>query len=647
MMFIYFCTAVIASGWLYTQIKEKQFTIKLHWMYIPFAIFLLSQVLATFFSIDVHTSIFGYYGRFNGGLFSIACYLILLFVFIQISDKKHLLQCLTFAFYTAVGVVLWGLPGKFGLDLSCLVFTGKLTNACWSDQFRPAERMFSTLGQPNWLGAYLVIAFFIGIGLYAYKKDKIFTIPSWIVISAGQVLLFLGLLATRSRSSMLALAVSIVVTVILVGLRKKNILVEHWKKIATVAVCFVIAILVFKTGIDRIDRFISLPKQQEELKQTISSPEQSAVPATNVTESFDIRKIVWKGAIDLSKQYPIFGTGTETFAYAYYFTRPVEHNYTSEWDFLYNKAHNEFLNYLSTTGYVGLISYLIMILAVVAYAGIAVFKKRLGKQTYLIIGLVTAYISISITNFFGFSISVVQLFFYLIPAVLLVLLTEEFKVKSFSVAYGSIFEKAAKGAVLLIFCLWSIYLVRYYMADVYYAEADTLQRSGQYQAAFSRYENALKLRYEHVYEDKMSSTLANLAFISSYQDDKALSTQLRHVSEYFNEKTLVASPLNVLYWKTKAKNQYMFYQTTLDIKDLNEAIKNMNKAESLAPTDAKIPYTTALFYSLASDEAKDPEKKQELKKQAVDAINRSLKLKNNYEDAKVLLKQLQLGNNET
>jgi putative inorganic carbon (hco3(-)) transporter len=60
-----------------------------------------------------------------------------------------------------------------------------------------------------------------------------------------------------------------------------------------------------------------------------------------------------KGAWELTKKYPLFGSGVETFAYSYYNVRPVEHNLVTEWDFLYNKAHNEFLNYAATTGFVG------------------------------------------------------------------------------------------------------------------------------------------------------------------------------------------------------------------------------------------------------------------------------------------------------
>ena len=94
--------------------------------------------------------------------------------------------------------------------------------------------------------------------------------------------------------------------------------------------------------------------------------EQPTGPALEVggTESGEIRKYVWQGAFNAWKSTPktmLIGTGTETFAFAFYQFRPVGHNLTSEWDFLYNKAHNEYLNYLATTGIFGLGSYLLFI----------------------------------------------------------------------------------------------------------------------------------------------------------------------------------------------------------------------------------------------------------------------------------------------
>ena len=97
------------------------------------------------------------------------------------------------------------------------------------------------------------------------------------------------------------------------------------------------------------------------------SPEQPKVRPNAITgevggsSSGKIRLFVWEGAIAAWKQHVFFGTGVETFAFAYYKYKPIGHNLTSEWDYLYNKAHNEYLNYLTTTGAFGLGSYFLVI----------------------------------------------------------------------------------------------------------------------------------------------------------------------------------------------------------------------------------------------------------------------------------------------
>ncbi len=637
MIFIYFCTGVITSLWLLYQLQNKKLSIKLHWLYIPFGIFLFALFLATLFSIDIHTSIFGYYGRFNGGLFSIVCYLLLAFIFIQVSDREHTVKTLQFAFYTALVTVLWGIPGRFGHDMGCFLFTGELTNGCWSEQFQPADRMFSTLGQPNWLGAYLVVTLFIGIGLLVFSNIKItllkYKFPPWALIAAGNVLLFFGVIATRSRSAMLALACGIILTALFTFVKQRKTALANWKVLAGIgAICLVVT-LTTRTGIPVIDNIIGGKTNQS--VQTVSQSDSQTQPesaTSGVTESFDIRKIVWEGAIELGKRYPVLGTGPETFAYAYYFTRPFAHNYTSEWDFLYNKAHNEFLNYFATTGYIGLITYLIMIISVL-YTGIRVaLAKRTSKVQWLVTGLIVGYLTISITNFFGFSISMIQLFFYLIPAMVLILSVGEFQTKEFILHYKPAVLNPLKGGAVLLLVLWSIFIARYFFADIQFATADTFQRSGEYQSAFVLYQNALTLRYEHVYEDKLSSNLANLAFISSYENPE-LSSELITNAKAFNTRTLQVAPMNVLYWKTRAKNYYLFYQITLDEKNLEEAIKSMEQAGKLSPTDPKVPYTTALFYSLAADEASDSAKKTELNRKAVSEIEKSVLMKSNYDEA--------------
>ena len=105
----------------------------------------------------------------------------------------------------------------------------------------------------------------------------------------------------------------------------------------------------------------------------------------------------------------MIGAGPETFAQAYYQYRPIEHNQTSEWELLYNKAHNEFLNYLATTGVFGLLSYLVLLFFM---------ARQMLNTRYLILNtaLLAGWVSISVTNFWGFSVVIVQLFLFLFPA---------------------------------------------------------------------------------------------------------------------------------------------------------------------------------------------------------------------------------------
>ena len=173
LIFIYLITLGVIFFWLLKMILAKKIIIKRTPFDIPILFFYLSQILSTFFSIDAHTSLFGYYGRFNGGLISITAYILLYYGFVSNLDSeaaiKSVLKLLKVSLISSSLVIIWGLPGKLGRDLSCLLFLGQFNNSCWTDQFRPAERMFSTLGQPNWLGAYLAINFFIGLYFF-FKK---------------------------------------------------------------------------------------------------------------------------------------------------------------------------------------------------------------------------------------------------------------------------------------------------------------------------------------------------------------------------------------------------------------------------------------------------------------------------------------------
>ncbi|OGK14608.1 hypothetical protein A3C98_00180 [Candidatus Roizmanbacteria bacterium RIFCSPHIGHO2_02_FULL_37_15] len=669
MILIYLITLGILFFWSLKMILLNKIIIKKTPFDLVILFFLFSQTVATIFSIDPHTSFFGYYGRFNGGLLSILSYLILYYGFISnfSLNRQVLDKLLKFSLLSSMIVILWAIPGKFGRDMSCLLFMGQFNNSCWTDQFRPAERMFSTLGQPNWLGAYLAINFFIGT-YFLFRKQA--NLRSLFIYSGYLFLSFSSILFTRSRSAFLSVVLGWFGFIILLFLKNKENFTQQLKKIILLSFLLIFSIVLFKTGIGKIDQFLSLSfynkviksKQKEDVNLTKPSGEKQFTrdySASSVTTSSEIRKIVWRGAINLGIRYPFFGTGVETFAYSYYFVRPKEHNLTSEWDYLYNKAHNEFLNYLATTGIVGLGAYLLMIVLVIVHSTGKIFRFNLNflvksnptdlrrdinqdlKFETLEICLLLSYFTILVTNFFGFSTTTINLFFYLIPA-FLVISSQKLEQNKDKKNFVKLTTKRRLMLLILTIALtfFLIYFLRYYFADIKYAEGENFSKIGEYQKAAQLLNQANTLKYDHVYEDKLSYTLANIAFIASYQKQNDVAEKMMKTADLLNNKSIVAAAKNVLYWKTKAKNHYLFYQITLDPLELKVALDALEKARLIAPSDPKIPYSLAIFYSLLADEAKKNNEKLKYNRLSLIEIDKSIDLKNNYRDGYFLKGQI-------
>ena len=619
---------VFCFGALDTVIHEKTIFRRTP-LDIPLGIFMGVMVLSMLFSIDRHTSFFGYYGRFNGGVLSIAAFIVLYYGAAWYLPWKHVLNIMRVSVVTSCLVMIWGLSGKIGYDFSCLLFTGQLNNSCWTDQFRPSERMFSTLGQPNWLGAYLAASFFIAAYLYVRQPFK--ERSPWVAhipYGAYLVVNFMCLLFTRSRSAFIAWCVGGALFALYYGARRRQTIL---KPFASIAVCCVIAILIFKTGIEKVDRFITPPKPPQK-----SAPAQSAPAPTlssEVTESFDIRKIVWQGAWDLGLRYPILGTGPETFAYAYYFTRPAEHNMTSEWDFIYNKAHNEYLNYLATTGFTGLAAYL-GVIGMVGFVFIKNMKQRSKKDKQgingpdlelLSVAFASSYLVLLITNGFGFSTSTSQLYFFLLPA--FVVAAAHNRAAAHSAERPRLTPRHyAQLASIGVFATASlVWIVLFFSADLQYSLGVARSGQGEYQQAATHFSNALTFHKEHVYEDRLSTTLANISLLAAYGDKPETASKFITLSRYYIDDAIRQSPKNMLYWKTKGKNEYTFYQVNPEQAYIDEAIKALDQAYTLAPTEPKLPYTLGLLYGATNQ-----------KEVALKYLDTTISLKRDYIDAYIL-----------
>ncbi len=582
-----------------------------------------------------------------------------------------------------VVVILWGLPSHFGFDPTCLLFRGTLDVSCWTVDFQPKIRVFSTLGQPAWLAAYIVALLPLSLViLLNFIKERnivfnkpfknynlIFTLSLFLFILAS----YLMLLYTLSRGAIIAgwlsfllLALFYIWFYVRPKFNKKNISLE-FKAAGTVVVLIVAITFLNGQPFSFLDIFtlkgiqgrLAKPVITEEGKKR-AVPTPTPIPAVRGelggTDSGTIRLYVWKGAIEIWKNYPIFGSGLETYAFSYYKFRPQGHNLTSEWNYLYNKAHNEFLNYLATTGTVGIVSYLLMI-GYFLYLSLKYLITKLknpSRQDLVIYSLLIGYLGILITNFFGFSVVYINILFYIFPAFVFILSGKIDFQKKYSFSFNKeknqnyIASSPQKGIsiIVLLVALYLIFvLARFWQADRYYYLGYNLDRSQDFQGAYQYLQLAVNTRpSEPVFRDELALNNAILGSAIIYQtqsepneQSQNLAKQLIEASINTSDKLIQDYPNNIVFYKTRVRIFYTLSQVNPQYSI--QALEAVKKAQTLAPTDADISYNLGVLTGQTGDV-----------KKGIEILENTVKLKPNYTNAYYALgifyHQLAVNDNE-
>lgn len=660
MMLTYALTILIAGSWIvkladeYGLAPRKWLThVKKTPLDIPIALYLGSHLLSTIFSIDPHISIWGYYSRFHEGLLASLSYVILYYAAVSNLNRGHVIKILFTTFASSLIVSVWGIMEHFGGSLSCFFITGEMNDACWIQDVQ--NRVFATLGQPNWMAAYLDVAilFLIGVAtdyVFTRSKDKPASLVRVIFFAATLFLFSAAFLFTKSRSGFLAIVAGLVVFFGII-LTKKIHFKQIYLPLISIVTIMIVTLAIFGLPFPDLEKYSleSFVKSSAQKNQVVApKPKVSdGYIDIGVSESSDIRKIVWQGAIKIWQRYPILGSGVETYAYAYYKDRPVAHNMTSEWDFLYNKAHNEFLNVLATTGTVGILTYLFFIGSFTFWFLKKMFYKNTTetRQTIIIAALFAAWTTIHITNFFGFSVVIIGLFFFIIPALCFILDRDETPLLP-ETTTNNASKWVVFGAVAVLISIMEINLLNMWRADKAYAYGKNLNSTQvqQYVLALPYLLTAVSLNpNEPTFRDELSynqSILATALFekieestassITSLTKDQKLA--LKFPSIGFSVQDLMTSaaensnfavetsPESLPFWKTRTKTLYQL--ATIDANFLPRGLAAIQKAAELAPTDAKVHYNLGLLLA-QNGQIKD----------AITVLERTTKMKPDYRDA--------------
>lgn len=626
MLFVYAMTSILVGLWSIRMLVEQKIIFKTSKLDYFLLAFLISQVISTIFSLHTRTSWFGYYTRFNGGLLSTITYIVLFYAFISNINKNQLKAIFSSLLLAALLISLYAIPEHFDHSPSCWLITQKFDANCWSENNNPRYRVFATFGQPNWLAAFLIAIIPLNISQLLQEKKLTNRLYLLLILLASST----TLLFTKSRSGLLGLAIGLGFYALLKILINKKQWLTSFLQLSGVGTIMIVLALVFGTPFT------------PSFSDLVSNKQTVAAPTTEISEggtpSEEIRKIVWQGAIKVWKRYPIFGSGVETFAYSYYLDRPVAHNLVSEWDFLYNKAHNELLNLLANSGLVGLISYLSLII-VVFYLGIKNLSNILHRDETL--AILAGILAMFISNFFGFSTVVSNLLLFGFFAMITLQITQqkqEVLLQEKIIEESNIFDKKDYiicSIILLITLLLLKKVGTIWQADYLFTQGKNNFESGNRQIGLTYIQEAIqKSPKEAFFYDELAEDYAGLSIKFANEKQSTNSALLAQKAIESNQYALQLNPAHLNFYKTQARIYIRLGQ--LDSRLYSYAEQSLRKAISLAPTDAKLYYNLALILELTDQNGED----------ALTTMEYAVAIKENYLQARNELARMYFMKNE-
>ncbi len=294
-------------------------------------LYLLSFVISTIFSAHVYTSVWGYYTRFNDGL---------------------ILTLVLFGIYAVAKEKLVKLD--FDLLFKFAVFSLIPVSIYAIYQHATMGRVYATFGQPNWLAQYLAMLLPFANLLFLIETPVVL----WYLIS---VVGYTALWFTYSLSGILGYAIGLGLLIVKAS-KSKNAVNKILLLIATFVLVSIINLGVFKLRV--LDAWKDITKVTSYTPAAHAQTE-NIVASTqrNLSDTGFIRTELWPATLKLVFSSPknvLIGTGPETYPYVFQKFRPKSLNYSSEWNFVFNKPHNYYLEVLSEQGLLGFGTYLLL-----------------------------------------------------------------------------------------------------------------------------------------------------------------------------------------------------------------------------------------------------------------------------------------------
>jgi putative inorganic carbon (HCO3(-)) transporter len=363
---------------------------KLHWRWTSVNISILcygaAAVLSTIFSINAGLSLFGDPLRLEGFI-SLATYLMLVLL---ISENVHTPEM-------AARLFFWLLLSATLVSLYALFqyFYYNPPEHFFYKYFPKGNGVGSTIGNPNFLGKYLVLIIPILLALSLNENSRLTMTGLFLSLT----LCFAALIATFTRASWLGLLAGL--TVLLCCARSNALLNGKGRRLVLMAISFFFIVCLFNTYSPAHDKRTSAPSPNQARGEVI----QKAVKSLDIDKGSGVatRLYVWEKTLRLIMEKPWFGYGLETFMLVF---KKYNQEYTEIFHdrVIIDRAHNNYLDIAFAMGIPGLTAYLALLLSFMVYVW-RLFKGLQDRShKMLALGILAGFCAYIINDMFIFSV---------------------------------------------------------------------------------------------------------------------------------------------------------------------------------------------------------------------------------------------------
>ncbi|HDZ86163.1 MAG TPA: hypothetical protein ENH57_00545 [Actinobacteria bacterium] len=414
-------------------------------------------ILSTLFSIHLPSSLFGHYPRFEGLFTWISYLLIFLFVLDLFAEEKHIMTLIKALAISSILISLYGLAQFFGYDI-----------ISWGAQVMAVKRSFASLGNPIFLGMYLVLIAPINL-YFGLKKRSLFFI-------SAAALNIVALVSTLSLGAWLGFIVALVA---LIFVSRETIL--NYRRAIFLIVAPLIAVVI-------VASFMITPGFKEKVGEIVQG-----------RGSFESRVLLYKSAAPMFAQRPLLGSGPDTFYIA--FTQNLTPQYERKVSrrTVADRAHNNLLQILVTMGLLALIPFIAFFIFLFNDSRVALkskkddFFKDLLKAT--LAGALGFFVALQ--TFFG-SVDISALFWAVLGLLgISIAKLNNIDRQTINIKIAGISKQIVKqftaGALIILVILSVVHGFRLVVADYFYRQAKLALGAGYQNDSFFFFEKAEQL----------------------------------------------------------------------------------------------------------------------------------------------------------